>query len=108
MEQGVTNAPGTLARPFSTILGHLIGASVFTYFDDVFIHTSGSPEDHIRDVTTVLEVLERESLYCSINKSVFFLTDVEYLSSIVHVPSYTIRAQPEKIEKITSWLTPIN
>lgn len=77
MEQGGTNAPGTFARLISTILGHLIGASLLTYFDDMLIYTKGSPKDYIRDVTAILEVLERESLYCSIDKSGFFLSEVE-------------------------------
>lgn len=108
MEQGDTNAPGTFARLISTILSHLIGASVYTYFDDVFIHTKVSLENQVRDVTAVLEVLEHEFLYCSTDKQGSFPTEVEFSGSIVNIPSHNIPAHPEKIPKITSWPTPDN
>lgn len=90
MEQGDTNTLGTLARLISSILGHHIGASVSSYFDNMFTHNKRSPEDNIQNINALIEVLKLQSLYRSMNKSDFCFTKIEYLGSIVYVPTYTI------------------
>ncbi len=66
--------------------------------DDLLVFTKGSREQHIKDVDTVFERLDKAGCRTALERYKFFRKEVNFLGFIVSVNG--IRMDPEKITSI--------
>ena len=78
MPFGLVNAPATFQAIMNTILRDFLDHRVVVYLDDIRIY-SENEEEHIPLVKKVLAQLEEYDLAVSITKSVFHVTEEEFL-----------------------------
>jgi len=103
MPMGGCNAPSTHQRRMTDALRHLIGKICHVYLDDIIIW-SQTVEEHKKNVAKVLDALRAAKLYCNVEKSVLFATEITFLG---HVISHSgIMADPKKTDKVRNWPTP--
>ena len=57
MPFGLTNAPASCQEMMNDILKEFLNITVVVYLDDILIYTNGSLQQHIRDVSKVLDAL---------------------------------------------------
>ena len=67
VQQGDCNAPATYQALMNHIFGEFIGVFMDVYLDDIIIY-SETLEEHVKHVTIVIQILEKEKLYLSENK----------------------------------------
>jgi len=106
MPFGLTNAPATYQEVINEALRHLLDITVIAYVDDLLVFTSGSQEQHARDVDAVFDRLNKAGCYTALEKCKFFKKEVDFLRFIVSVNG--IRMDPNKITSLMEWLTPSN
>lgn len=58
---GLTNGPATFQAIMNEVFRPYLRKYVLVFFDDILIY-SGSQEEHVQHVTTVLEVLAKHQL----------------------------------------------
>ncbi len=63
---GLTNAPSTFQAVMNNMFGHLHTICV-VYLDHILIF-SKTPQEHVRHLETVLQILEQEGLYAKLKK----------------------------------------
>jgi len=73
------------------------------YFDDILVY-SQSEEEHLVNLTQVMEVLEKKKLYGNLKKCSFFTQEVTSLGYIVTAQG--TKVDERKIEAIQLWPTP--
>ena len=78
---------------------------VVVFLDDILVF-SKSPEEHVRHLREVLNLLRKHKLYAKLSKCSFFLSEVEFLGHIVGADG--IRTDPNKVKAITEWQAPRN
>ena len=78
MPFGLVNAPATFQAMMNTILRDFLDHGVVVYLDDILIY-SENEEEHIPLVKKVLAQLEEYDLAVSTTKSVFHVTEEEFL-----------------------------
>ena len=79
---GLANAPGQFQRVMSRILEPVVGVCAFVYIDDIVVF-SKSESDHIRDLRTVFELLDRHNVTIKKEKCDFAKKQVELLGYVV-------------------------
>ena len=80
-----------------------IGKFVLVYLDDILVY-SRNPEDHIKHLREVLEILRQQQFYCRLHKCHFNRKEISYLGHLVSEEG--IRPDPEGIEKVQNWPVP--
>jgi hypothetical protein len=74
--------------------------------DDVGV-ASGSAEQHVSDVLSVLEILTyKANLRLRLEKCLFFRTEVPFLGHLITRTG--IKMDPKKVKSITNWLPPVD
>lgn len=73
------------------------------YLDDIIIWLNSLTE-HETNVALVLEALWKGSLYCLVQKSILFCTEVDFLGH--HISERGIEADPKKVDRILNWQVP--
>ncbi len=96
-QQGDCNAPAT----YQTLMNHLfsayIGKCMDVYLDDIIIY-SETLEQHVRNVKTILDILDREKLYLSKAKLRFIAPELHLLGQIID--NNGIRMDPDKVDSV--------
>ena len=105
VQQGDCNAPATYQALMNHIFGEFIGVFMDVYLDDIILY-SDTLEEHVKHVTTVIEILKKEKLYLSENKLRFLCNEVKILGRIVTDDG--IRMDPEKVDRVLNWKVPTN
>ena len=105
VQQGDCNAPATYQALMNHLFGEYIGVFMDVYLDDLIIY-SDTLEDHIKHVTTVLDILWREKLYLSKAKLRFLCKEVKILGHVVTDDG--IQMDPEKVDQVVNWKVPTN
>jgi len=105
MPFGLCNAPATFQREMNRIFFDLIGRNIFIYIDDVIVFSENMP-NHIKDLSEVFGILEKNGLKVNVEKCHFFQNEVELLGHILSVEG--IKPIPSKVEVIMRWLPPKN
>ena len=82
MPFGLSNAPASWQRLMDLVFQGLHWKSVLTFLDDVCIF-SATYEDHLRDVTEVLERVKKYGIRLHPDKCSFFKKELHYLGHIV-------------------------
>ncbi|XP_042031572.1 uncharacterized protein LOC121778308 [Salvia splendens] len=103
MPFGLTNAPSTFQAAMNGIFQPLLRKYVIVFFDDILVY-SPTLEDHCSHLEQVLELLQSHQFFVKLSKCSFCSTTVEYLGHLVSDGS--LKADPAKIEAMTSWPTP--
>jgi len=100
---GLKNAPSIFQRAIDDVLRDHIGKTCYVYVDDVIIF-SQTMESHVNDINTVLKTLCDAGMRVSVEKSMFFKENVEYLGFIVSRGG--IKTSPEKVKAIKEFQPP--
>jgi hypothetical protein len=103
MPMGMRNSPATHQRWVTLALKDLIGKICHVYLDNVIIW-SNTLEEHKANVSLVLEALCKAELYCSLEKSMLFATEVDFLGH--HISARGIEADQSKVLRILNWPAP--
>ncbi|GAB7357806.1 hypothetical protein MBLNU459_g0793t2 [Dothideomycetes sp. NU459] len=107
MPFGLTNAPATFQAYINRTLRGLVDHICVVYLDDILIYTHDeSVETHWRAVCAVLDRLRRAELFVNLKKCAFLTKEVAFLGFIITTTG--VRADPARIESITSWPAPTN
>ena len=80
-----------------------IGKICHVYLDDIIIWSQNMAE-HERNCETILQALQKASIYCNEAKSTLFATELCFLGHIVS--GMGIRADPRKTDRIAAWPQP--
>ena len=117
MPFGLKNAPATFQRVLDLILAGFKWQTCLVYIDDVVIF-SGSAEQHLEDVDTILTELGKAGITLRFDKCLFFTDHVRYLGHIVrpgtlevdqsHVKSLLEAEPPKTVSELRSFLGFVN
>ena len=105
MPMGIKNAPAIHQRRVTSALRPWIGSICHVYLDDIVIW-SNSIEDHTRNVTTILNALKENKLYCNPKKTKLFGTEIQFLGH--RISENGIEVDEEKTDRIQNWPVPIS
>lgn len=106
MPMGLTNAPASCQQMINDTLRDLLDISVIAYVDDILIYTTGSLQNHIKDVQAVFERLSATTFKTAPEKCEFHKKSVKFLGFIIGTDG--VKIDPEKIKSIEEWPTPTN
>ena len=103
MPFGLTNAPASCQEIMNDILKEFLDITVVVYLDDILIYTNGTLQQHIQDVSKVLDALLKWNLKANLEKCEFYKTEVEFLRFIIGVNK--IKIDPSKTNTMvrTPW-----
>ena len=110
MPQGLKNAPATYNRMVYQVLRPLRNVSP-SYFEDIFVYSRAEGDlsevqVHLQHLKRVFQVMRENKLYANLKKCVFCAPEIPVLGC--YVSKSGVRADPEKVSSICSWLTPKN
>src|SRR5450755_4468517 len=99
----LTNAPATCQALVNDILREYLDIFVFAYLDDILIY-SENEEDHIKQVTLILQALKKANMGLHPEKCVFHVKEIEFLSYIL--TQREIKMDPAKVKAVQKWPIP--
>ena len=105
MSFALTNAPSVFKLHLNNILAQKIDRGVVVYIDDILMY-SETEEKNIELVRWVLQKLTENNLCISINKCLFQIPEVEFVS--FQVGKQGIQISQKKVEDIMNWPAPRN
>ena len=100
---GLCNAPATFQRLMNDIFRQHLNRFVLVYLDDVLVF-SRHPDEHIKHLRTVLQILRQNQLYIKLSKCEFALPAIKFLGHVITDKGITM--DPDKIKAITDWPVP--
>ena len=105
MPFGLTNAPATFQRLINNVLRLYLDVCCIYYLDDTLVYSQDEGQ-HVKDVTTILEALQKARLLLKPEKCHFHVKEVVFLGYIVTTTGLAI--DPKKVGAILEWLVPTN
>jgi hypothetical protein len=105
MPFGLTNAPATFQRLINNILRQYLDVTCICYLDDILVY-SKTEEQHVKDVTAILEKLEAAKMLLKPEKCHFHKKEVTFLGYVVTTTGLAM--DPKKIKAILEWTGPTN
>jgi len=99
---GIKLAGDAFQQRMNDLLGHL--PYVRCYLDDILIVTKGDWNDHLKCMSTVLEVMGQAGLKVNAEKSFFGRKELDYLG--YHISQSGIRPDAKKVEAIKAIAAP--
>ena len=105
LPQGLATAPAIFQTAMNEMLADLKNTCALAYMDDVLVF-SRTLEEHIIHLRQVFERISAFGLKMSLDKSVFAMTEIEFLGRIITRDG--IKPDPKKIQKITEYGRPVN
>ncbi|RVW22320.1 Retrovirus-related Pol polyprotein from transposon 17.6 [Vitis vinifera] len=105
MPFGLTNAPAAFMDLMNRVFRAYLDQFVIVFVDDILIY-SRSLEEHKQHLVTTLKTLRRHQLYGKLDKSEFWLTEVNFLGHVVSEAG--IAVDHSKVEAVQEWQRPIN
>lgn len=104
LPQGLKTSVGSFSRAMDVILGNEVRDYCVNYLDDLAIITTGSLDQHLEHVDTVLGKLKKAGLTCNLKKCEFLCKEVNMLGFIISTEG--LRTDPEKVKSIQNFPTP--
>ena len=105
MPFGLTNAPAAFMDLMNKVFGPYLEKFVIVFIDDILVY-SGSLEEHVEHLRTVLHILKERQLYAKFSKCQFGLDKVPFLGHVILAEGISV--DPQKIEAIVNWKPPTN
>lgn len=105
MPFGLCNAPATFQRVIEHALNGLQWNITVLYLDDIIVY-SRTFDEHLENLSLVLDRLQSVNLKLKAKKCNFFRREVSFLGHIVSKEG--IKTDPSKIEAVKNWRTPDN
>jgi Reverse transcriptase (RNA-dependent DNA polymerase) len=93
----LTNAPATCQTLINDILWEYLDIFVFAYLDDILIYLENE-EDHIKQITLILQVLEKANMGLHPEKCVFHVKEIKFLDYILIQKG--IKMDPVKVKAV--------
>ena len=103
MPFGLKNAPATFQRAMNIVLDGLVGRKCFVYLDDIII-IGRSLNEHLANLSEVLDRLIHHNLKIQLDKCEFLKRDTEFLGHVITPEG--VRPNPDKIKDILDWEIP--
>ena len=97
---GLANAPTIFQTLMNRIFSQQIGKSILVYLDDILIY-SKTPEDHLKHLREVFEILKTQKFFCRLHKCHFNDTKMKYLGHLISADG--VSPNPDKVEKVKKW-----
>ncbi|MBW0530255.1 hypothetical protein O181_069970 [Austropuccinia psidii MF-1] len=101
----LTNALDSFQNLVNYIFSYLLYIFVVVYLDDIMVF-SGSEEEHVKHVASVLQIMKDNSLFAKASKCVLHATSGEYLGYVFS--SDGLKMHSSKVQKILHWPQPKN
>ena len=105
MPFGLTNAPAAFMDLMNRVFRAYLDQFVIVFVNDILIY-SRSLEEHKQHLVTTLGTLRRHQLYGKLDKSEFWLTEVNFLGHVVSEAG--IAVDHSKVEAVQEWQRPTN
>ncbi|RVX19278.1 Transposon Ty3-I Gag-Pol polyprotein [Vitis vinifera] len=105
MSFGLTNAPAAFMNLMNKVFRAYLDQFVIVFVDDILIY-SRSLEEHKQHLVTTLRTLRRHQLYGKLDKSEFWLTEVNFLGHVVFEAGIVV--DHSKVETVQEWQRPTN
>ncbi|WJZ92455.1 hypothetical protein VitviT2T_011446 [Vitis vinifera] len=105
MPFGLTNAPAAFMDLRNRVFRAYLDQFVIVFVDDILIY-SRSLEEHKQYLVTTLRTLRRHQLYGKLEKSEFWLIEVNFLGHVVSEAG--IAVDHSKVEVVQEWQRPTN
>jgi Reverse transcriptase (RNA-dependent DNA polymerase) len=102
---GDCNAPATYQALMNYFVSSYIGQFMDVYLDDIVVY-SDSLDEHVKHVKIVLNILREEKLYLSKGKLRFLVNKLCILGQVID--DQGIQIDPDKVDSVLKWKTPIN
>ncbi|MBW0553764.1 hypothetical protein O181_093479 [Austropuccinia psidii MF-1] len=100
MPFGLTIASASFQNLVNDIFEYFLDIFVVVYLDDTMVF-SGSEEEHVKHVASVLQRLRDNNLFSKASKCVFHASSVEYLGYVVS--SEGLKMDSSKVQQILHW-----
>ena len=97
MPFGLTNVPATFQRLINNVLRLYLDVYYIYYLDDILVYSKNEGQ-HVKDVTTILEALQKARLLLKPEKCHFYVKEVVFLGYIVTTTGLAM--DPKKVEAI--------
>ena len=94
---GLANALAIFQMLINKIFSQQIGKNVLVFLDDILFY-SKTPEDHLKHLRDVFEILKTQKFFCKLHKCHFNDTEMKYLGHLIS--SDGVRPDPDKVEKV--------
>ena len=101
----LTNTPATFQRLINNVLRPYLDVTYICYLDDILVY-SKNKEQHVKDVTAILQRLKDAYLLLKPKKCNFHVDKVVFLGYVVTTARLAI--DPKKIKAIIKWTGPTN
>ena len=102
---GLKNAPAIFQRVMDDILRDHLGKICHVYIDDIIIFGK-TLEEHLKNLTTILQTLRKANFKIQPDKSEFLRTEVEFLGFIISEEG--LKPNMKKVECIRKYPQPKN
>jgi hypothetical protein len=100
---GLANAPSAFSKIMQHVLRSVLGKCAEVYLDDCLVYSS-TPEQHQKDLATVLQLLRDHNLFANAAKCTLFTHEVKYLGHIINQDGISV--DPGKTAKLRDWPVP--
>ena len=101
----LANAPATFQAVMNKIFAPYLRKFVDIYLDDILVY-GRDPQEHARNLETVLKILRDEEFYAKLSKCAFNRSEVKFLGHIIGRRGISVN--PTKVAVVQNWKTPNN
>jgi len=105
MPFGLTNAPATFQSIMNQVFKPYLRKFVLVFFDDILVY-SRRWQDHLENLSLVLQLLQQQAFVVNQKKCVFGSRQVVYLGHVISEKGVVV--DPEKIRSVVEWPIPRN
>jgi hypothetical protein len=109
MPFGEANAPATFIQLMKQlVLKDMVNRNVIDFVDDILIY-SEDEQQHVKDVSDVLDRLEKHCLFIKPTKCTWMASEVEFLGHRIRAGSDGTEMLPmeSKVEAVNAWPVPV-
>jgi hypothetical protein len=105
MSFGLCNAPSTFQAVMNKIFRPYLNKFMCVYLDDILIY-SKTPQEHVKHLEQVLQVLRENEFYVKLSKCDFEKRELKFLGHMVGAEG--IKVDPTKTKVVEDWPVPSN